>query len=182
MTPGRERRRDAHAEHAGDDLYDLNLPSDHFFRRLRDSVRWDKYTYRLLKLYRARGERLPLPMEPTMALRMLLLCEEYGLTVEQLGALCNEHVPTRYYVGLTFYEKAPSNTELHAIKRRIVENGKDRALGRLLRRIAEDARDKGATFERLLLVGQPAKQSLHTPVGADTRDVETDQPPAVDDQ
>ena len=139
-------------------MYDAVVPSDHFFRRLRDSVRWDRYTYRLLKFYRSRHDEALFPMDPAMALRLLLLCEECRLTERQVEVLCNENMPAKYYAGLPIYEAAPSHTDLLAIKRRIVQNGKGRALGRLLRRIAEDALDKGATFERTRFFGLPCAQ------------------------
>ena len=135
MAPGQRRKHDARPEKRGDYIYDAIVPSDHFFRRLRDSVRWERYTYRLLKLYRPSDSTASFPMDPAMALRLLLLCQEYALTEQQVEVLCNDSLPARLYAGLSIIEVAPSHTDLVAIRRRIDQNGKGLALWRLLHRI-----------------------------------------------
>jgi len=43
----------------GDFLYDMIVPQDHFLRHLRELVPWQRYTYRLIKYYRGKGESGP---------------------------------------------------------------------------------------------------------------------------
>ena len=43
----------------GDFLYDMIVPQNHFLRHLRELVPWQRYTYRLIKYYRGKGESGP---------------------------------------------------------------------------------------------------------------------------
>ena len=52
----------------GDFLCDLIVPRDHFLRHLRELVPWQRYTYRLIKYYRGKGERGRPPVDPAEVL------------------------------------------------------------------------------------------------------------------
>jgi hypothetical protein len=56
----------------GDYLYERIVPQDHFLRKLRELVPWQRYAYRLLEHYRGKGMRGRPPIDPAIVLKMLL--------------------------------------------------------------------------------------------------------------
>ena len=57
----------------GDYLYENIVPKSHFLRQLREIVPWQRFTYRLIKYYRGRGQVGRPPIDPAIMLKMLLL-------------------------------------------------------------------------------------------------------------
>ena len=68
----------------GDFLYDMIVPKDHFLRHLREAVPWQRYTYRLIKYYRGKGERGRPPVDPAEVLKLAdqLMAKMVGAGVE----------------------------------------------------------------------------------------------------
>ena len=57
----------------GQFLYDRVVSKDHFLRRLREVVPWQRFTYKLVKYYRGKARLGRPPYDPSILLRMLLL-------------------------------------------------------------------------------------------------------------
>lgn len=53
----------------GDYLYDMVVPQDHFFRKLRDLMDWSRFTKKLIKLYKGGGVVGRPPFNPGMLLK-----------------------------------------------------------------------------------------------------------------
>jgi len=136
----------------GDYLYESIVPRDHFLRHLRELVPWQRYTYRLLKFYRGKGEVGRPPIDPAVVLKMLLVSYLYGLSERAVEEFCNLNLAAKYFLGLAVDARAPDHSTLTVFKNRILSNGKLRAYERMLERIIEEAREAGITFGPIQLV------------------------------
>jgi len=54
----------------GEYLYDLVVPQNHFLRKLNQSIEWERFTRRLLRLYKGGGMVGRPPFDPAMILKM----------------------------------------------------------------------------------------------------------------
>lgn len=136
----------------GDYLYERIVPQDHFLRKLREIVPWQRYTYRLLKYYRGKGMRGRPPIDPAIVLKMLLLSYLYNLSERQTEEFCNMHLAAKYFLGLAIDGRTPDHATLTVFKQRLLENGRQQAYERLLQRVVADAREAGISFGSLQLV------------------------------
>ena len=136
----------------GDFLYEALIPADHFLRHLRELVPWHRYTYRLIKYYRGKGQVGRPPTDPALVFKMLILSYLYNLSERQVEELCNYYLPAKYFLGLAVDEKAPDHSTLTVFKRRILENGKRVAYERLLQYVIKDAAEAGIEFGPIQLV------------------------------
>ena len=50
----------------GDYLYDQIVPQDHFLRKLREVVPWQRFTYKLVKYYKGKARTGRPPIEPSL--------------------------------------------------------------------------------------------------------------------
>ncbi|MEN6478901.1 MAG: transposase [Anaerolineales bacterium] len=127
----------------GDYLYQNIVPQGHFLRQLRELVPWQRFTYRLLKYYRGKGQVGRPPIDPAIVLKMLLLSYLYNLSERQVEELCNYYLPAKYFLGLAIDAQAPDHATLTVFKERILENGKLRAYERMLTEIIRIAQEAG---------------------------------------
>jgi len=136
----------------GEYLYDRIVPRDHFLRQLRELVPWQRYTYRLIKYYRGKGERGRPPIDPALVLKMLLLSYLYNLSERQTEEYCNYNLAAKCFLELAIDEPVPDHSTLSLFKKRILDNGKVKAYERLLAYIIQDALEAGISFGTLQLI------------------------------
>ena len=136
----------------GDFLYDMIVPQNHFLRHLREAVPWQRYTYRLIKYYRGKGERGRPPVDPAVVLKMLLLSYLYDLSERDVEEYCNMHLAAKYFLGVSVDAKVPNHSTLSVFKKRILENGRVEAYKKLLEAMIADAREPGVVFGTLQLI------------------------------
>ena len=136
----------------GDYLYENIVPRDHFLRHMRELVPWQRYTYRLLKFYRGKGEVGRPLIDPAVVLKMLPVSYLYGLSERAEEGVCSLNLTAKHFLGLAVDARAPDHSTLTASKNRILENGKLRAYERMLERIIKEARQAGITFGPIQLV------------------------------
>lgn len=141
----------------GEFLYDRIVPPNHFLRQLRDLLPWERYTTRLIKYYRGKGERGRPPIDPAIMLKMLLLSYLYNLSERQTEEYCNYNLAAKCFLGLAVDEPVPDHSTLSVFKKRILDNGRTEAFERLLGFIVKDALDAGIAFGTLQLI-----DSTHT--------------------
>lgn len=68
----------------GNYLYDQVVPTAHFLRKLNQLVDWDRFTQRLIELYRGGGEYGRPPFNPVQLLKMCLLAYFYNISDRQV--------------------------------------------------------------------------------------------------
>jgi hypothetical protein len=57
----------------GNYLYDQVVPAQHFLRKLNQIIDWERFTRRLLKLYKGEGVFGRPPFDPALILKMELI-------------------------------------------------------------------------------------------------------------
>lgn len=141
----------------GDYLYDRIIPQDHFLRKLRDVVPWQRFTYKLVKYYRGKAQVGRPPIDPSVVLRMLSLAYLYNVSECQAERFCRENLPAKHFLGLAINAPVPDHSTLIVFKNRILENGKLRAYTKLFKDIISLARESGVEFGSLQIL-----DSTHT--------------------
>lgn len=68
----------------GDYLYDQVVPAQHFLRKLKQIVEWERFTHKLLKLYKGGGVVGRPPFDPALVLKVELIAYLYNLTERQV--------------------------------------------------------------------------------------------------
>jgi len=136
----------------GDYLYDQIVPQEHFLRKLREVVPWQRFTYRLVKYYKGKARTGRPPLEPSLVLRMLLLSYLYNLSECDVERYCQENLPAKYFLGLAIDDSVPDHSTLTVFKNRILENGKLKAYTRLLNSIVQIAQEQGVVFGSLQII------------------------------
>ena len=105
-----------------DFVYDRVVGPDHFLRKLKENIPWQRFTYKLVKWYRGGAKEGRPPYDPGLLLRMLLVSYLYNLSERQTEEAVNDNLPIKYFVGLAVDERAPDHSTLTAFKRRLTEN------------------------------------------------------------
>jgi len=141
----------------GRPLYDRVISPQHFLRALLEIIPWERFTYKLLKLYKGKGREGRPPYEPSVILRMLLLSYLYNLSERQTEAMVNDSVSMKFFLGLAVDENGPDHSTLTAFKARLIANGREENLEQLLADIVEIAQEKGIQFGRIQVM-----DSVHT--------------------
>lgn len=141
----------------GAPVYDRVVPKDHFLRRLRELIPWERFTRMLLEYYQGDGKQGRPPYNPAMILRMLLLAYLYNLSERQTEQMVNENIPMKYFVGLAVDELAPDHSTLTAFKARLRAGGQEQAFERMLMEIVRIAQERGIVFGEIQVV-----DSAHT--------------------
>lgn len=141
----------------GNFLYDQVIPKGHFLVKLKEVIDWQRFTKKLLKYYKGKGEIGQAPYEPATILKMLLISYLYNISERQTEQLVDENLPVKFFVGLGVNEKAPDHSTLTLFKNRLLQNGGKRAYEELFDEIIRIAIEKGVKFGKLQLV-----DSVHT--------------------
>lgn len=136
----------------GEYLYELVVPQNHFLRHLNQIIDWDRFTRRLLKLYKGGGMVGRPPFDPAMILKMELIAYLYKLTERQVEVYVNENMPAKYFVGLAADQSAPDHSTLSVFRERLVKRGRQKIFEDLLEEIVQIALSKGIRFGAIQIV------------------------------
>jgi len=162
----------------GNYIYDQVVPENHFLRLLNQLMDWDRFTDRIIELYRGGGEYGRPPFNPTQILKMCLLAYFYNLSDRQVEVHVNENLPAKYFVGLGIDQKAPDHSTLTVFRNRLIKQGDLGVLEVLLAEIVQIALASGIQFGSLQVIDSvhseanvnPAKDKGRKDDGKDPRD------------
>src|SRR4030043_212791 len=141
----------------GEYIYDQVVPQSHFLRQLNQIIDWDRFTRKLLKLYKGGGMVGRPPFDPAMILKMELIAYLYKLTERQVEVYVNENMPAKYFVGLAADQSAPDHSTLTVFRERLVKRGRLKVFEDMLGDIVQIAQQKGIHFGTIQIV-----DSVHT--------------------
>lgn len=133
-------------------LYQQKVARDHFLRKLDEVIDWKRFTQKLLRYYKGKGEIGQAPYNPTLILKMLLLSYLYDVSERQVEMLANDSLSIGFFLGLGADEKAPDHSTLTLFKNRLIQNGGKRAYEELFDEIIRIAQEKGVEFGKLQVV------------------------------
>jgi IS5 family transposase len=136
----------------GDYIYDQIVPQDHFLRKLKEIIPWERFTKRLIGLYKGGGMYGRPPFEPALLLKMEMVAYLYNLSERQVEAYVNDNLSAKYFVGLAVDQKAPDHSTLTKFRKRLIERGKLEAFEELLAEIIRIALESGVQFGSIQIV------------------------------
>lgn len=136
----------------GEYLYEKIVPEAHFLRKLRQEIEWERFTRKLIKLYKGEGLVGRPPFDPAMMLKIELVAFLYNLSERQVEVYINENLPAKYFVGLAVDEKAPDHSTLTVFRERLLKRGKLKVFQEMLEEIVRIALEKGIQFGSIQLI------------------------------
>ena len=136
----------------GDYLYDRMVPPDHFLRKLREIIDWQRFTRKLIRLYKGEGVVGRPPFDPALVLKVELIAYLYNLTERQAEVYINENLPAKCFVGLAVDQPAPDHSTLTVFRQRLMERGKLKIFEDMLEEIVQIALQKGVHFGSIQIV------------------------------
>jgi transposase, IS5 family len=136
----------------GDYLYDQIVPEDHFLRRLKQQIPWERFTRRLIKLYKGGGIYGRPPFDPALVLKVSLIAFLYNISERQVEAYVNDNLSAKYFVGLAVDQKAPDHSTLTVFRERLLQNGKLAVFQDMLAEIIQIAMESGIQFGSIQIV------------------------------
>ena len=147
----------------GDYIYDQIVPQDHFLRKLKQIIPWERFTKRLIGLYKGGGMYGRPPFEPALLLKMEMVAYLYNLSERQVETYVNDNLSAKYFVGLAVDQKAPDHSTLIKFRQRLIERGNLEAFEELLSEIIQIALESGVQFGSIQIV-----DSVHSVANANT--------------
>ena len=147
----------------GEYLYDQVIPADHFLRKLRQIIDWNRFTRKLIKLYKGEGVVGRPPFDPALVLKVELVAYLYNLSERQVEVHINENLPAKFFVGLAVDQKAPDHSTLTVFRERLIERGKQKVFEEMLEEIVETARQSGVQFGSIQII-----DSVHSVANVNT--------------
>ena len=136
----------------GDYLYDQIVPEDHFLRKLKQQIPWERFTRRLIKLYKGGGIYGRPPFDPALILKVSLIAFLYNLSERQAEAYVNDNLSAKYFLGLAVDQKAPDHSTLTVFRERLQQNGKLAVFEAMLAEIVQMAVESGIHFGSIQIV------------------------------
>jgi len=136
----------------GDYLYDQVVAQDHFLRRLKQGIDWDRFTRKLIRLYKGEGVVGRPPFDPALVLKVELIAYLYNLSERQVEVYINENLPAKYFIGLAVDQKAPDHSTLTIFRERLLQRGKQKVFQELLEEIIRIALESGIKFGTIQIV------------------------------
>ena len=136
----------------GEYLYDQVVPTQHFLRQLKQIIKWERFTQKLIRLYKGGGEVGRPPFDPALVLKMELIAYLYNLTERQVEVYINENLPAKYFVGLAVDQRAPDHSTLTVFRERLVKRGKLKVFNEMLEEIVQIALQSGIRFGTIQIV------------------------------
>jgi len=136
----------------GDYIYDQIVPQAHFLRKLKEIIPWERFTKRLIRLYKGGGRYGRPPFEPALLLKMEIVAYLYNLSERQVEAYVNDNLSAKYFVGLAVDQQAPDHSTLTRFRKRLMERGKLTAFEELLAEIIQIALVSGVQFGSIQIV------------------------------
>jgi len=131
---------------SGDYLYDQIVPEDHFLRKLKQQIPWERFTLRFVKLCNDGGMYGSQPFDPALILKMEIIAYLYHLSEREVEIFINENIPAKFFVGLALDQKAPDHSTLRAFHERLLTQGKLEVFKEILDEMIQIARDNGVQF------------------------------------
>jgi len=136
----------------GEYLYSLVVPQGHFLRILKQAIDWERFTRKLIKLYKGEGAVGRPPFDPALVLKVELIAYLYKLSERQVEMYINENLPAKYFVGLAVDQKAPDHSTLTVFRERLLKQGKLKVFEELLDEIVRIALQSGIQFGSIQIV------------------------------
>ena len=136
----------------GEYLYDQVVPAEHFLRQLKQIIKWERFTQKLIRLYKGGGVVGRPPFDPALVLKMELIAYLYNLTERQVEVYLNENLPAKYFVGLAADQSAPDHSTLTVFRERLIQRGKLKVFGEMLEEIVKIALQSGIQFGSIQIV------------------------------
>lgn len=136
----------------GEYLYDQVVPAEHFLRQLKRIIEWERFTQKLIRIYKGGGVVGRPPFDPALVLKMELIAYLYNLTERQAEIYVNENLPAKYFVGLAVDQKAPDHSTLTVFRERLVKRGKLKVFEAMLEEIVQIALQSGIHFGSIQIV------------------------------
>lgn len=90
----------------------------HWMKKVLDKINWNKFSYRLEKLYAADTGRPA--WDPIVLFRCLILAQWFGLSDRDLEEAVEFRIDFRKFAGLRFEEEAPDATTFSTFRERIL--------------------------------------------------------------
>jgi transposase, IS5 family len=147
----------------GEYLYDQVVPQDHFLRQLKQIVEWERFTHKLLKLYKGEGLVGRPPFDPALVLKVELIAYLYQLSERQVEVYIDENLPAKFFVGLAVDQKAPDHSTLTVFRERLMQRGKLKVFEEMLAEIVQIALQSGIRFGSIQIV-----DSVHSVANVNT--------------
>jgi len=136
----------------GEYLYDQVVPAHHFLRQLKQIIKWERFTQKLIRLYKGGGVVGRPPFDPALVLKMELIAYLYNLTERQVEVYLNENLPAKYFVGLAADQSAPDHSTLTVFRERLIQRGKLKVFEEMLEEIVKIALQSGIQFGSIQIV------------------------------
>jgi len=136
----------------GEYLYDQVVPAHHFLRQLKRIIQWERFTQKLIRLYKGGGVVGRPPFDPALVLKMELIAYLYNLTERQVEVYLNENLPAKYFVGLAADQSAPDHSTLTVFRERLIQRGKLKVFEGMLEEIVKIALQSGIQFGSIQIV------------------------------
>lgn len=136
----------------GDYLYEQVVPQGHFLRKLKKTINWDRFTRKLIKLYKGEGVVGRPPFDPALILKVEMIAYLYKLSERQVEMYINENLPAKFFVGLAVDQKAPDHSTLTVFRERLVQRGKLKVFEEMLEEIVQMALQNGIQFGSIQVV------------------------------
>lgn len=154
----------------GDYLYDQVVPPNHFLRKLKQAIDWERFSRKLIKLYKGEGMVGRPPFDPALVLKVELIAYLYNITERQVEVYINENMPAKYFVGLAVDQKAPDHSTLTVFRERLVQRGKMNVFQELLEEIVQSALESGIKFGSIQIVDSQSwpGQGVHSIANVNT--------------
>jgi len=147
----------------GDYLYDQIIPPDHFLRKLRHVIDWERFTTKLIQLYKGEGVVGRPPFDPALILKMEMVAYLYNLSERQVEVYINENLPAKFFVGLAVDQKSPDHSTLTVFRERLIRCGKLKVFEEILDEIIQIALKSGVQFGSIQIV-----DSVHSVANVNT--------------
>jgi len=147
----------------GEYVYDQIVPTDHFLRKLRALIDWERFTRKLIRLYKGEGVVGRPPFDPALVLKMELVAYLYNLSERQVEVYIDENLPAKYFVGLAVDQKAPDHSTLTVFRERLLKRGKLKVFEDMLEEIVQIALQGGVRFGSIQIV-----DSVHSVANVNT--------------
>jgi IS5 family transposase len=136
----------------GEFLYCQVVPQNHFLRQLKEIIGWDRFTKKLIRLYKGAGVVGRPPFDPAQVLRVEIIAYLYKLTERQVEVYINENLPAKYFVGLAVDQPAPDHSTLTVFRERLLKRGKIEVFEEMLEEIVQIALQSGIQFGSIQIV------------------------------
>lgn len=138
---------------------------DHWMKKVLDKINWNKFGYRLEKLYTVDNGRPG--WDPLVLFRCLILAQWSGLSDRQLEEAVEFRIDFRKFAGLRFEEEAPDATTFAVFRERILP-----IYDKLLRILNEQLEAAGFKIKEVVAVDATLVAAHSKPSGDFTGDEE----------